>query len=125
MSALDRIARAEAMIAPRDPARRPARRPADGGDRLARMLTAHAARAGAEVMIGILSVEPWSSATFSGRVSILSLTACPTPVLADWLATLGEADLPMGRDVIADIAVEATSFGHQLRILTCVDAANG
>ncbi|WP_343528899.1 hypothetical protein [Sphingomonas sp.] len=116
-----------AGIAPRRhaPGRRALGRPADGGDRLVHMLTGHAARAGADVTIGVLTVEPWCSATFSGSVFTLSLTGCRTPAFSRWLADLAEADLPMGRDVIADIAIEPTCAGHFLRVLTCADAAKG
>ncbi|MDR6145887.1 hypothetical protein QE363_001680 [Sphingomonas sp. SORGH_AS870] len=114
-----------------DPARRSAGlcrsrpRPADRGERLARVLAAHAAQAGCMVTIAVQAVEPWSSATFSGSVATLSLAAPSSPALAAWLADLAEADIPLGRDIVADLAVEPAAEGWLLRVLTCADAANG
>ena len=119
MTAMGRIEHAPA------PATRCRPRPPDGGGRLARVLTAHAARAGCAVTLDILTVEPWSSATFAGTIATLSLTASPGAALSRWLAELADADLPMGRDLIADIAVEALPDGHRLRVLVCTDAMDG
>lgn len=99
------------------PARR--HRPADGGERVARALTAHAARAGCTVALRVLTVEPWASATFAGSVVTLALTAPQGPALSDWLAALPEAEIPLGRHLVADIAVEAD--GTILRLLICAD----
>lgn len=113
-------ARIERAMPPRTT---PCRRPADRGERLARTLVAHAARAGCVVRLTIAMVEPWCSATFSGSVIALTLDAMPGPALTRWLAALPEADIPLGRDLIADIAVEAEPC--RLRVLLCQDAANG
>ncbi|MFV0921729.1 hypothetical protein ACR720_03180 [Sphingomonas parapaucimobilis] len=99
------------------------RRPADRGERLARTLVAHAARAGCAVRLTVAMVEPWCSATFSGSVIVLTLDAMPGPALTRWLAALPEAEISLGRDLIADIAVETEPRG--LRVLLCLDAANG
>lgn len=117
MTAFTRIERATASPAA---ARRPA---ADRGERLARTLVAHAARAGAAVRLTVATVEPWCSATFSGSVIVLTLDAPPGPALSAWLAGLPEANIPLGRDLIADIAVEPDA--GKLRVLLCLDAADG
>ncbi len=100
-------------------------RPADRGQRLACALTRDAARKGCTVKLTVASVEPWSSATFSGSVITLMLTAPPTAALSAWLAALPERDVPLGRDIVADLAVEPLDSGWQLRALLCLDAANG
>ncbi len=99
------------------------RRPADRSERLARTLVAHAARAGCMVRLTVAMVEPWCSATFCGSVIALTLDAPPGPALTRWLAALPEADIPLGRDLIADIVVETEPC--RLRVLLCQDAANG
>ncbi len=81
-------------------------RPADRGQRLACALTRDAGHAGCVVTLAVASVEPWSSATFSGSVITLMLTAPPTAALSAWLAALPERDVPLGRDIVADLAVE-------------------
>lgn len=100
-------------------------RPADRGQRLACALTRDAASAGCVVTLSVASVEPWSSATFSGSVITLMLTAPPTAALSAWLAALPERDVPLGRDIVADLAVEPVDSGWRLRALLCLDAANG
>ena len=116
MTAFARIERALPM--------RPTRpRPTDRGERLARTLIAHAARAGCVVQLAVASVEPWCSATFSGSVIVLTLKAPPGAALSNWLAALPEAEIPLGRDLIADIAMDWEA--RQLRVLLCLDAANG
>ena len=125
MTALARIACATSLAADRS---RPAfrgHRPADRGQRLARALTGDAARAGCAVTLVVASVEPWSSATFSGSVITLILTAPTGPALSAWLAELPERDVPLGRDIVADLAVEPTGTAWRLRALLCLDAANG
>ncbi|MGE7204050.1 hypothetical protein ACQKJZ_00045 [Sphingomonas sp. NPDC019816] len=97
----------------------------DGNRRLTRVLTADAARAGCDIALELVAVEPWSSATFTGSVVTLSLVAPAGPALTRWLADLPEADLPMGRDLVADIAVERDAAGCRLRVLICCDAADG
>ena len=100
-------------------------RPADRGQRLARALTHDAARAGCAVTLVVVSVEPWSSATFSGSVITLTLAASIVPALSAWLAALPERDIPLGRDIVADLAVEPEEDAWRLRALLCLDAANG
>lgn len=100
-------------------------RPADRGQRLACALTRDAGHAGCVVTLVVASVEPWSSATFSGSVITLMLTAPPTAALSAWLAALPERDVPLGRDIVADLAVEPVDSGWRLRALLCLDAANG
>ncbi len=116
MTAFARIERAM-------PVRTARPRPADRGERLARTLVAHAARAGCTVRLSVATVEPWCSATFSGSAIVLAVDAPPGAALSAWLAALPEADIPLGRDLIADIAVEADA--SRLRVLLCLDAANG
>ncbi|WP_230483703.1 hypothetical protein [Sphingomonas sp. Leaf21] len=103
----------------------PLRRPSDRGGRLARALTAHAARAGCTVLLTVENVEPWSSVTFTGSVVTLRLAAAPGNALSAWLKSLPEAEIPLGRDLIADIAAERIAGGRTLRVLLCLDAANG
>lgn len=107
------------------PATRPRLRSNDGVDRLTRVLTAHAVRAGCTVSIDTMSAEPWASATFTGTVATLALAFEPGPAITRWLADLPEADLPMGRDLVADIAVLPAAGGCCLSVLICSDAANG
>ncbi|WP_322963843.1 hypothetical protein [Sphingomonas fuzhouensis] len=118
MTALARIVQAA------QPRPLPVRRPADRGERLARALTAHAARNGCAVQLSVVSVEPWCSATFSGSVIVLAVEALGGAARSAWLADLAEADIPLGRDLIADIAVEAEGDALRLRVLLCLDAAN-
>lgn len=103
----------------------PLRRPSDRGGRPARALTAHAARAGCTVLLTVENVEPWSSVTFTGSVVTLRLAAAPGNALSAWLESLPEAEIPLGRDLIADIAAERIVGGWTLRVLLCLDAANG
>jgi hypothetical protein len=127
MTALVRIPRpARAPHMPDTPLPRRRHRPADGVGRLVQVLVAHAARAGCRVAIEIVSVTPWSSATFVGSVATLALTAAPCPALARWLAALPEAEIPLGRDLVADLAVEdrrAAGDGVRLCVLICNGAA--
>ncbi|MEJ8630348.1 hypothetical protein P0F65_11855 [Sphingomonas sp. I4] len=51
------------------------RRPVDRGERLARILSGDAMRAGCPVVLEVEDVTPWSSATFAGVVVTLRLTA--------------------------------------------------
>jgi hypothetical protein len=112
-----------ATVEPKPPYR--IRRPADRGERLARLLSGDAMRAGCPVVIEVEDMTPWSSATFNGVVITLTLTACPCPTLSAWLAELPERDLPMGRDIVADLAIEPVDDAWRARALLCLDAANG
>ena len=101
------------------------RRPTDRGERLARALMAHAGRAGCPILLTVSTVEPWSSVTFSGSVITLAMAAAPGAALSAWLDALPEIDIPLGRDLVADIAAERIDGGWSLRVLLCLDAANG
>lgn len=119
MTMMERIARTPMPVA------QPRPRSNDGVDRLTRVLTAHAARAGCAVSVDIRSTEPWASATFTGTVATLALAFRPSPAVTRWLADLPEADLPIGRDLVADIAVVPAPGDCCLSVLICNDAANG
>ncbi len=101
------------------------RRPVDRGERLARILSGDAMRAGCPVVLEVEDVTPWSSATFAGVVVTLTLTARAAPALFAWLAELPDRDLPMRRDIVADLTVEPVDDAWRLRALLCLDAANG
>lgn len=125
MNAFARIAHSTDAQADRArPAFRP-HRPADRGERLARALRADAARAGCAITLSVQTVEPWSSGIFSGAVITLSLDGSACPALAIWLAELRERDIPLGRDIVADLTVERVDHGWWVRALLCLDAANG
>lgn len=108
---------------PRPPYR--IRRTADRSERLARILSTDAMHAGCLVALEVEDMTPWSSATFSGVVVTLTLTAPHDPALSAWLAELPERDIPMGRDIVADLAIEPMDGAWRLRALLCLDAAHG
>ncbi|WP_294239594.1 hypothetical protein [uncultured Sphingomonas sp.] len=114
-----------ARIAPVRRARFVSHRPADRGDRLARALTADASRAGCMIRLTVEAVEPWSSATFSGSLITLTLTAPSGPALAAWLSELPDRDIPLGRDIVADLSVVPQADGWRVQALLCLDAAQG
>lgn len=125
MTAFARIARPIATPAEQAPPPFRPRRPADRGARLAHALAADALRLGCRIAPVVVSVEPWSSATFNGSIIVLTLELSNDPDIARWLAELPERDIPLGRDIVADIAVEPYGEGWRLRALLCLDAANG
>lgn len=98
------------------------RRPADHGDRLARALTADAAHVGCRITLSVLTFAPWSSGLFDGSTVTLRLTAPTSPALSAWLADLPERDVPMGRDIVADIAVAPMDGAWRVTALVCRDA---
>ena len=89
--------------------------PRDDGDAL---LAAFADRLGALVLIERL-VTPWVSATFAGARHRLSVQVAPDADLAAFCDAIAEADIPLRRGFVADVAVvdhATTETGQQLTI---------
>jgi hypothetical protein len=72
---------------------------------LGRALTASAARAGAHIAIARDEATAWHSATFTGARHAFEITAPACGLIADWLATIGDADLPLAGHLLADLSV--------------------
>ena len=80
-----------------------------GGDaqaRLARALRADARREGCDLEIEAQSAHPWASATYVGDQQRVKVRLCPEPEARRWIATLGEADLPMRGHIAMPPAVD-------------------
>ena len=90
-----------------------ARVPIDPPERLARVLVAHAARAGLAVEARVTATRTWASATFVGercRIMVRGANAA-------WLESLSEADLPLPGHYVADLAVLTTDDATELEAL--------
>lgn len=79
--------------------------------RLLRALSHSAGEHGASVMLEALSAKPWESATFSGFLHRITVTATESRAFDAWLQALPEADLPMPGHFVADIVVTDVSDG--------------
>ncbi len=80
----------------------------DAGTLVERALTLSAAAAGVPMRIVEASATRWASATFAGARHILDLEVGADRASRAWLGTLGEADLPMRGQLVADCSVVAT-----------------
>lgn len=79
---------------------------------LARALTTSAARAGLTVATEEHQSTAWHSATFSGHRHALTITASPvSAAVSAWLATIGNLDVHLPRELLADLAVAQESAG--------------
>lgn len=82
-----------------------------------RALLVSAALAGCSIAIADASSVDWQSRTFAGSKVAVRLTAEPSPKLDAWLASLPGAPLPMSGPILADLAVQPTSAGVEVRAL--------
>lgn len=74
---------------------------------LGRALAASAARAGAKIELGQGAAKPWHSATFTGARHAFAAQAPADHPLGQWLATIGDTDLPLSGHLVADVAITA------------------
>ena len=77
----------------------------DAGVMLERALLASATAAGCPVTVQGADWKRWASATFTGARHELVLDGAVGAALNEWLAALPELDLPLGRYLLADVAV--------------------
>ena len=81
---------------------------------LLRALLRDAAARGCAVDAEIGASTHWASATFTGARHRLMLRGASGAVLDAWLAGLPEAELPLRRHLVADVAVLAIRRGGGL-----------
>ena len=72
---------------------------------LGRALTASAALAGARIEIAGDEATVWHSATFTGARHAFEIRAPAGCGVSDWLAHVGETDLPLPGHLVADLSV--------------------
>jgi hypothetical protein len=72
---------------------------------LGRALTAAAARSGVTVAVEDCGSQAWHSATFSGHRHALVMIAPADPAASAWLATIGDLDVRLPRQLLADLSV--------------------
>ncbi len=85
---------------------------------LERRLRIAAEAAGVTLVIAASDWTRWASATFNGARHRLTLTSDDAGLDA-WLATLGEAELPLRGHLVADVAVTARHDGTaEVEVLT-------
>lgn len=80
----------------------------DAGALIERALTLSAAGAGVPMRIVEASATRWASATFAGARHVLDLQVGTDRASRAWLGDLGEMDLPMRGQLLADCTVVAT-----------------
>lgn len=85
----------------------------DAGTLLLRALRRDAAACGCAVDAEIAASTRWASATFTGARHRLMLCGAAGAALDAWLAGLPEADLPLRRHLVADVAVLAVRRGGE------------
>ena len=66
------------------------------------------ARSGPAFTLETASSRRWASATFAGDRHVIAIEAADTPALAEWLATLAEAEWTLPGLLVADLAVVST-----------------
>lgn len=72
----------------------------------------NAAEAGCNVTVDVTGMTRWASATFAGARHRLTLCGEDAAALDAWVAGLPEADLPLRRHLVADVAVLAILRAH-------------
>ena len=72
---------------------------------LGRALTASAALAGVGIEIAASEAVAWHSATFTGNRHAFEITAAAEARTADWLAAIGDTDLPLAGHLLADLTI--------------------
>lgn len=77
----------------------------DLATRLARTIESHSARCDCPARVVAARSIRWESATFVGARHVLTATADAQPGLAQWVACLPEADLPIADHLVADLIV--------------------
>ena len=81
----------------------------DAGTMLERALVTAASAAGCVVAIEAADWKRWASATFTGARHELTLSGACGAALDQWLVKLSETDLPLGRYLLADLAVASVA----------------
>eukprot|EP01037_Dinobryon_pediforme_P026818 gene26818-29467_t len=81
----------------------------DAATLLKRALERHADAAGCDVALEMLEMTRWASATFAGARHRISLTLRDDPLGERWLNGLGDADLPISGQLVADLATVAVT----------------
>lgn len=89
----------------------------DAGTLLRRAIERDAERHGCDVLVDAVDLTPWASATFAGARHRLTLRGDPGAAFDAWLARLPEADLPLRRHLVADLAL--LSVTHRDGTATC------
>jgi hypothetical protein len=83
-----------------------------------RALRRHAEEAGVALAVSGWQSRPWSSALFTGhRHRVFVSTSSTCSAWGPWLAALPEADLPIRRFYVADIAVTPVADGVEVEAL--------
>lgn len=77
----------------------------DAGTLLRRAIERDARRAECAATLTLDESTRWASATFIGARHRLSLDGPDDAAFAQWLASLPEADLPIRRHLVADLAI--------------------
>ncbi len=90
----------------------------DAATLLKRALERDADAAGCDVGVAMVEMTRWASATFTGARHRIVLTLRDDPRAETWLGGLGEADLPIRGQLVADLATIATSRQHGMTIAT-------
>ncbi|PCD02694.1 hypothetical protein COC42_15025 [Sphingomonas spermidinifaciens] len=85
----------------------------DAGALVERALNLSAAAAGVPMRIVEASATRWASATFAGARHVLDLEVGGDRASRAWLGALGEAELPMRGQLMADCTVVATRVGER------------
>lgn len=80
-------------------------RGSDAGTLLRAALLRSAVMTGCRIAVEATDVTRWASATFAGARHRLRLHGEDTVALDGWVAALPEADLPLRRHLVADVAV--------------------
>jgi hypothetical protein len=90
----------------------------DAATLLKRALERHADAAGCDVAVAMLEMTRWASATFTGARHRILLTLPDDPLGERWLGELGEADLPIRGQLVADLATIAVTRRDDLMMVT-------
>lgn len=83
--------------------------PRDCGRALVHALTRSAAAQGCAVTVTDQGWRRWASATFAGARHRLGVSGAPSPALDAWLSRLGDAELSIGGQLVADLGVMAVA----------------
>lgn len=90
----------------------------DAATLLRRALERSAHAAGCETETRASEATRWASATFTGAQHHLHLEARDDAALAEWLAALPEAELPLRGHLVADLVIAAVARGDGRAQLT-------
>ena len=99
----------------------------DAATLLERALVANAAAAGVTAEVTGATATRWASATFVGARHRMTIAGATCDGLAEWLGGLAEAELPLRRHLVADLAVieqtrDGGRFAATIEALTVEEA---